>query len=253
MTLARRIIPTVLASGVRLVKGRQFSGNRVVGHAAQAALIYEGREVDELCILDVTATKEGRTPDLKMISDFAAACFMPLSVGGGIRNCEDVRQLLRHGADKIVVGSAFVDLPEMKRIADTFGRQALVASIDVSRKHKPEGEVMFRCGTTAAGDGMPVAEWARICESVGAGEILLQSIDRDGTMQGYDLALIREVSQAVSIPVVASGGAGSYQDMLAAFEAGADAVAAGALFQFRDATPKGAAQFLKQQGLEVRL
>lgn len=253
MTLAHRIIPTVLCSGTRLVKGRQFNPGRVVGHAAQAVKIHQGREVDELVLLDVTATKEGRTPDLKMIAELAAVCFMPLAVGGGVRTVEDVRQLLRHGADKVVIGTAAVKRPEFVReVADTFGAQAVVVSVDVKN-----GTVHGYSGTQELTElwGMRryAIHWAGEAQERGAGEILLQSIDRDGTMQGYDLDLIREVSRAVSIPVIASGGCSGYPDMLAALNAGADAVAAGALFQFRDATPKGAAQFLKERGVEVRL
>lgn len=159
---------------------------------------------------------------------------MPLAVGGGIRTVEDVRLLLRHGADKVVIGTGGPLL--MRDVSDFFGSQAVVASVDVLEGTSPE----------------PVP-YALECERHGAGEILLQSIDRDGTLRGYDLDLIRRVSQAVSIPVIASGGCSGYADMLAAFKAGADACAAGALYQFADATPRGAAQFLKQNGLEVRV
>lgn len=250
MTLARRIIPTLLISGTRLVKGRQFSSNRVVGDALSAARIHQGRQVDELVVLDVTATKEGRTPDLALIEKIATECFMPLAVGGGVRTVEDVRQLLRHGADKVVVGTAAIERPEfITEVSDTFGKQAVVVSVDTKG-----GRVFSQCGTKLkqSVSGFPM-EYALLADLCGAGEILLQSIDRDGLMCGYDLPLIREVSQAVSIPVIASGGAGSYQDMLAAFEAGADAVAAGAMFQFRDCTPLGAAKFLQKNGVEVRL
>lgn len=252
MTLARRIIPTLLVSGTRLVKGRQFSSNRVVGDALSAARIHQGRQVDELVVLDVTATREGRTPDLALIEKIARECFMPLAVGGGIRTVEDVRQLLRHGADKVVVGTAaFRDPFFVKEAADAFGAQAIVVSMDIRSR-----ELMARCGTELAVHDYvngSLTGWAQVMEERGAGEILLQSIDRDGLMCGYDLPLIREVSKAVSIPVIASGGAGSYQDMLAAFEAGADACAVGAAFQFKDMTPRKAAEFLQKNGVEVRL
>ena len=245
--LARRIIPTLLVSGRNLVKGQRFNSWRVVGSAMQAARVHQGREVDELVILDVAATREGRSPDLGMIAELASECRMPLAVGGGIRTVKDVRQLLRHGADKVVIGTSAIEQPDFVReVSDTFGAQAVVVALDVLKSH-----CHTRCGVRIT-HGAP-AHWASEMQARGAGELLLQSIDRDGTMQGYDLDLIRDVSAAVSIPVIASGGCSGYEDMLAAFEAGADACAAGALFQFMDATPKGAAQFLKQHGLEVRL
>jgi cyclase len=246
----------LLVSGRNLVKGERFQSWRVVGSAMQAARIHQGREVDELVILDVAATSEGRSPDLGMVEELATECRMPLAVGGGVRTVEDVRQLLRHGADKVVIGTAAIEQPDFVReVSDTFGSQAVVVSLDV-REHEA-GYVVY----TRSGAHIPIglrpstepAAWARYFEKDGAGEILLQSIDRDGTMRGYDLDLIREVSRAVSIPVIASGGCSGYEDMLAAFKAGADACAAGALYQFADATPKGAAQFLKKAGLEVRV
>ena len=248
--LARRIIPSLLCNGRQLVKGTQFNSWRSCGLVTQAVRIHQSRQVDEICLLDVMATKEGRGPDLSLIEELASDVYCPLTVGGGIRTVEDVRQLLRHGADKVVIGTAAIANCDngrfVREVADTFGAQAAVVSIDVKA-----GKTTARCGTEPQ-PGDPDC-WAMAMEKAGAGEILLQSIDRDGTMQGYDLPLIREVSKAVSIPVIASGGAGSYQDMLAAFEAGADAVAAGALFQFRDATPALAAKYLRERGIVVRL
>ena len=249
MTLARRVIPTILCAGTRMVKGRQFASNRVVGRAADAVRVHQGRQVDELVLLDVTATKEGRTPDLKMIDELAKECFMPLTVGGGIRTVEDVRQLLRHGADKVVIGTAAIEQPDFVReVADTFGSQAVVASLDVKG-----GRCWTQCGTAALILHSAPDVWAKTMEFRGAGEILLQSIDRDGTMTGYDLDLIREVSAAVSIPVIASGGCGTPEHALEAIRAGADAVAAGAMYQFTDYTPKDVARHLKESGVSVRL
>jgi cyclase len=213
----------------------------------QAARVHQGREVDELVILDVAATKEGRSPDLAMIEELASECRMPLAVGGGIKTVEDVRQLLRHGADKVVIGTAAIEQPGfVTDVASTFGSQAVIVSIDAK-----DDKCWTHCG--ALSTALHQLGMADAMQHLGAGEILLQSIDRDGTMRGYDLDLIREVSRAVSIPVIASGGCSGYEDMLAAFKAGADACAAGALYQFADATPKGAAQFLKKAGLEVRV
>lgn len=246
--LAHRVIPTLLCRGRQLVKGKRFNSWRSVGVAAQAVRVHQARGVDELCLLDIGATPEGRGPDLSLVEELSDVCFMPLAVGGGIRTVEQVRDLLKAGADKVVIGTAFVDFPEMKRIAETVGRQALVASIDVA-----DGEVAWNCGRTTVSGGMDPVEYAKLCEQVGAGEILLTSIDREGTMQGYDLELVRRVSSAVSIPVIAHGGCSGYPDMAAAIAAGASAVAAGALFQFTDAIPKEAATYLHQMGIEARV
>lgn len=235
LMLAKRIIPTILCRDWQLVKGIAFDSWRSVGLAAQAVRIHQARGVDELCLLDISATKEGRGPCLALVEDLANACFMPLSVGGGVRSVQDVRDLLHAGADKIVIGSS---IRTIRDAASIVGSQAIVASVDVRNG-------MVR--------GVPPDVWAITMERYGAGEILLQCVERDGTLAGYDLALIRKVSQAVSIPVIASGGCGTYEHMAEAILAGADAVAAGAMFQFTDATPKGAAQYLATQGMEVRL
>lgn len=241
--LAYRIIPTVLCRGRELVKGRQFDSWRSVGLAMQAIQIHAARGVDELCLLDVAATAEGRGPDLELVRELSDFLFAPLSVGGGVRSVDDVKALLRAGADKVVIGTRYELIREA---AEKVGNQAIVASIDVR-----QGCVYTRSGTSLCVNSPTY--WARTLERLGAGEILLQSIDRDGTGQGYDLELIRAVSQAVAIPVIASGGAGSYAHMLEAIQAGASAVASGAMFQFEDTTPRGAAQYLASKGIEVRL
>jgi cyclase len=245
--LAHRIIPTMLCRGRQLVKGKQFNNWRSVGLVMQAVQIHAARGVDELCLLDVAATIEGRGPDLELVRELSDVLFAPFSVGGGIRSVDDVRALLRAGADKVVIGTGAWECPGLiQDVAAIVGRQAVTVSVDV--KH---GYVWTRCGSL--GLGLDPAAWALSAEHHGAGEILLQSIERDGTGLGYDLELIRAVSPAVSIPVIASGGAGNYQHMLEAIQAGAPAVAAGALFQFEDATPRGAAQYLASKGIEVRL
>lgn len=251
LVLATRIIPTLLCRGAALYKGERFNSWRQVGHALQATKIHQARGVDELILLDIGATPEGRGPNFAMVEQLAECCFMPLTVGGGVRSVEDVRGLLNAGADKVAICTA-VATDLLAECAGIFGRQALVASIDVK-----DGCAWTRCGTyklrgDTVGDINPVV-WTAICENEGAGEILLTSIDRDGTLQGYDLDLIREVSQAVSIPVIASGGCGTYEHMYEAIQAGASAVAAGAMFLFTDQTPKGAAQYLAQRGIETRL
>lgn len=245
MGLAVRVIPSLLARGTKLVKGRQFKPNRVVGHVQQAVRIHQSRGVDELVILDVDATPACRGPDFDLIKTLTEECFMPLTVGGGVTSVEDVRQLLRHGADKIAIGTAAWATDCVEEIASVVGNQAIVAAVDVK-----DDWVFIECGRVICSS--KPHEWAQWLERHGAGEILLTSIDREGTMHGYDLELIRLVSDAVSIPVIAHGGCSGPEDMLAAIKAGAHAVAAGALFLFSDHTPKSCAQYLAKHGVETR-
>jgi len=234
--LAKRVIPTMLVRGRALVKGERFKGDRSIGHALQAARIHAARGVDELMILDIGATAEGRGPDLDLVRDLSAGCFIPITVGGGVKSLHDIDALLRAGADKVCIGAA-TTIALLHAASQRFGRQAIVVSLDIGPRFA------YPTPTLAA----------VLFEQWGAGEILLQSVGRDGTMAGYDIPLIHQVSGAVDIPVIASGGCSGYEDMAAAFRAGADACAAGALFAFTDATPRGAAQFLRTQGMEVRL
>jgi len=247
MPLATRIIPTLLMRGHTLVKGRQFNSWRVVGHVMQAARIHAARQVDELILLDIGATPEGRGPDLELVGKLAGECFTPLTVGGGIKSVEDVRRLLLAGADKVAIGTAAYEVPDLIfDCAEYYGSQCIVMSIDVLGGNT----VMYHCGKHGYNhDPVYTAEWAA---KHGAGEILLTSIDREGTMAGYDIELIRAVSQAVDIPVIAHGGAGTYQHMLEAVQHGASAVAAGAMFQFTEQTPEGAAQYLAAHGVTTR-
>lgn len=247
MALAKRVIPTVLTKGRQMVKGRGFASDRVIGLALQAMQVHGGRAVDELVLLDVSATVEGRGPDLGLVQELSSSVFIPLTVGGGVRTLQDIDALLRAGADKVCIGAAAFDAPDLVRAAAMrFGSQAIVVSLDVLN-----GAVVYHNGTVPYPlSPCDTAEWFH---GMGAGEILLQSVERDGTMQGYDLALIRQVSALVSIPVIASGGCGSAKHMEEAFAAGADACAAGAMFAFCDDTPKSVAQHLKKAGLEVRL
>lgn len=246
--LAHRIIPTVLVRGQQLVKGKQFHSWRSVGVAEQAARIYAARSCDELILLDIAATPEGRGPDLKMIEKWTEGHFTPITVGGGIRSVDDVRDVLRIGADKVAICSEALNNSELVQdCASKFGSQAVVVSIDVS-------SFGYVCGN--GGNDSRVIEpiyWAQKMEQLGAGEILLTSIDREGMMNGYDLGLIHEVSKAVNIPVIAHGGCGTYEHMREAIQYGADAVAAGSMFQFTDQTPQGAAKYLAAAGIEVRL
>jgi cyclase len=213
-----------------LVKGRQFKPDRVVGHVLQAARVHQARGVDELIILDVGATPNGRGPDFEAVRELTTDCFMPITIGGGVRSVADVEQLLRAGADKVAIKTAMHIVPE---VAKAVGCQALVVAIDCE-------------------DSQAALRDAVAAEQNGAGEILLTSIDREGTMEGYDIDLIRTVSNAVSIPVIAHGGCSGPEDMLKAIEAGASAVAAGALFQFTEHTPRSCALYLREHGIEVR-
>lgn len=247
MGLATRIIPVILARRRELVKGRQFNAWRSVGIARQAAEIMGRRGCDEIILLDIAATPEERGPDLALIEELSEVLFCPLTVGGGVRSLEDVRAVLRAGADKVAIGTACYEVPDLVfDVAEYFGRQCLVMAIDV----RGGSTVMSHCGQHGHNHS-PVytAQWA---ERSGAGELLLTSIDREGTLQGYDLELIGSVSQAVGIPVIAHGGCSGPQDMLAAIQAGASAVAAGALFQFTDCTPRGCAEYLRREGIEAR-
>lgn len=247
--LAIRIIPVMLVRGRTLIKGQQFNSWRSVGVAMQAARIHAMRGVDELCILDIGATPEGRGPDLDLVRELSETCFTPLTVGGGVKSVEDVKALLRAGADKAVVGTAAAGLTGLTLISNCahyFGSQAIVVALDCR-----DSKYWWHCGRQGGKEG--VVKRAQDVERLGAGEILLTSIDREGTLQGYDLDLIYAVSKAVSIPVIANGGCGTYQHMLEAVQAGASAVAAGAMFQFTDATPAGAAHYLHEHGIEVRI
>lgn len=229
MALAVRIIPTLLTRGRQLVKGKQFNAWRSVGVTEQAVRIHQMRGVDELILLDIGAT--GRGPDFELVSRLTERCFMPLTVGGGVKTLEDVRGLLGSGADKVSIRTEVGLIPIASAAV---GRQAIVASVDYL-------------------DGEDVVDRCVMLEAMGAGEILLTSIDREGTMEGYDLNLIREVSEAVLIPVIAHGGCGTPQHMLEAVAAGASAVAAGSMFLFTDVVPLDCAKFFASNGVEARV
>ena len=230
-----------------LVKGRRFSSGRVVGHALQAVRIYQGRGVDELCFLDVSATAERRDPDVALVRQLTSELFAPLTVGGGVRTIEHIRQLLANGADKVAINTAAIETPDLiSAAANKFGAQAVVVSIDVK-----DGHAHTHCGTRNT--GLLAEDLARTVCRLGAGEILLNVVERDGTLSGYDTDLIGRVARSVACPVVACGGAGTYQHMKEALDAGAHAVAASAMWCFTEQTPKGAAQYLAAHGYPTRL
>jgi cyclase len=247
-----RVIPTLLWKGYGLVKGLGFDSWRRVGPVLPAIKVYDSRDVDELVLLDITATVEHQHPDPDSVADFAAACSVPLAVGGGITETEHIVALLHAGADKVALNSTPYARPALvDAAAARFGAQCVVASIDVRRL--PDGT--YRCcshaGTRDTGR-TPVA-WARELAARGAGEILLTSIERDGTMSGYELALVAAVAGAVEIPVIASGGAGNYQHMIEAVQqGGASAVAAASIFHFTEQTPAGAKDAMHAAGIPVR-
>ena len=248
-----RVMPTLLFKDVGLVKGVSFDSWRRVGSAMQAIKVYNMREVDELVFLDITATRDGRPPDFGSVDELADECFMPMTVGGGVQTIDDVRRLLQVGADKVSINTAAVESPELiKEIAQKFGSQCVVVSIDAKRLSNGKYEVYTYAGTKST--GLDPVDLARQVEKLGAGEILITSIDRDGTMTGYDIELTMRVSEVVSIPVIASGGAGTYEHMLQALVEGkASAVAAASIFHFTEQTPLEAKRYLSDRGIRVRL
>ena len=247
-----RVIPTLLWKQFGLVKGVGFDSWRRVGPVLPAVKVYNQREVDELVLVDIVAHLSTDDPDFESIDEFGQDCFVPLTVGGGITRIDQVQKLLRAGADKVSLNSSAYTRPELvTEIAMRHGAQCVVASIDV-RANADGGWMCFsHAGQQAT--GREVCEWARELENRGAGEILITSIERDGTFQGYDLALIETVVGAVKIPVIASGGAGNYQHMVdAVTQAGASAVAAASMFHYTEQTPAGAKAALAAAGVPVR-
>lgn len=247
-----RVVPTLLYRDFGLVKGVGFDSRRGVGSVMQAVKVYNMRDVDELVFLDVSATEQGREPDYVLVDEIADECFMPLTVGGGVHSVEHVGRLLEVGADKVAIGTAAVAQPDVVRAASRrFGAQCVVVSID-SVRDSFGVHVVVRSGRQRT-DLDPV-DLARTVEDLGAGEILLQSVDRDGTMTGYDLETVAAVTSAVGIPVIASGGAGSYGHMVeAVLTAEASAVAAASIFHFTQQTPVEAKQHMRRAGIPVRL
>ncbi|GAA1179200.1 Imidazole glycerol phosphate synthase subunit HisF [Corynebacterium glaucum] len=257
MAVAVRIIPCLDVDNGRVVKGVNFENLRDAGDPVELAKRYGEEGADELTFLDVTASKEGRGTMLEVVRHTAEQVFIPLTVGGGVRSADDVRELLRAGADKVSVNTAAISRPQLLReLADEFGAQCIVLSVDARRV--PEGatpqpsgfEVTTHGGTRSA--GIDAIEWARTGEDLGVGEILLNSMDGDGTKSGFDLELIRLVREAVSIPVIASGGAGSAEHFPPAVDAGADAVLAASIFHFGEVTIAEAKAALANSDHEVR-
>lgn len=246
-----RVIPTMLWKKFGLVKGVGFNSWRRVGPVLPAIKVYNQREVDELILLDIIAHLPSEELDFESVDDFGHECFVPLTVGGGITQLDQVQKLLRAGADKVSLNTVLYSDPDLVSvIAKKHGVQCVVASVDV---RLIDGQ--WKCFSHAAtqDSGKEVVSWVKELEARGAGEILITSIDRDGTMSGYDLDLVSAVASAVDIPVIASGGAGSYQDMVnAVTQGGASAVAAASIFHFTEQTPAGAKAALAAAGIPVR-
>lgn len=229
--LRNRVIPCLLLKGQGLVKTTRFKDPKYVGDPINAIKIFNDKEVDELILLDITATNERRKPNFEMIAEVASECFMPLAYGGGITTVEDVRRILKSGVEKVIFNTAAHKYPEViRQAASEFGSQAVVVSIDVKRKLLGRYEVFVEAGTV--GTGANPVEYAQRMQALGAGELFLNAIDKDGTMSGYDLELIDKVLHVVDLPVIVSGGAGSIKDLAAAAGIGAKAMAAGAMFVF---------------------
>ena len=255
--LAKRIIPCLDVKDGRVVKGVRFVDLRDAGDPVEAALAYDSQGADELVFLDITASHEARDTMLDVVRRTAEGIYMPLTVGGGIRSVDDVRRLLRAGADKVSLNTAALERPEVIREAvERFGSQCIVVAIDARRVTDAPGGPLRWAVYTHGGRrpaGRDAIEWAREAVARGAGEILLTSMDRDGTKDGYDLELTRAVAEAVSVPVIASGGAGSLEHLYEGLVEGcADAALAASIFHFGTHTIAEAKAYLRQRGVEVR-
>jgi cyclase len=252
MPLAKRVIPCLDVTAGRVVKGINFVALRDAGDPVEIAARYDGEGADELTFLDITASSDERDVLLHVVEAVASRVFIPLTVGGGVRRVEDVRRLLNAGADKVSINTAAVLNPELVReAAGIVGCQCIVVAID-AKKRGATWEVFTHGGRKAT--GLDAVEWARRMQAAGAGEILLTSMDRDGTRDGFDLQLTRAVADAVPVPVIASGGVGALEHMAeGVLEGGADAVLAASVFHFGDFSVRQAKEHMRARGIEVRL
>lgn len=257
MALAKRIIPCLDVDNGRVVKGVQFVDIRDAGDPVEVAKQYNLQGADEITFLDITATHEARDTTVHTVEAIASEVFIPLTVGGGIRTVEDIRNMLNAGADKVGINSAAVKNPDfVKEAADRFGAQCIVVAIDakrVSEANQPGRWEIFTHGGRKP-TGIDAVEWAVRMVENGAGEILLTSMDRDGTKDGFDLAVTRAIADAVSVPVIASGGVGTLQHLVdGVTHGGADAVLAASIFHFGEYTVPQAKAYMQQHGIEVRV
>ena len=248
--LARRIIPCLDVAGGRVVKGVHFESLRDAGDPVEQASRYDADGADELVFLDISASPEARRTTLEMVSRVAETIFIPFTVGGGIRSVADAGAALRAGADKTAVNTAAVRDPSLvSRLAESFGSQCVVVAVDVKRIG---GRLTVMVNGGREETALEAVDWSRRLEALGAGEILLTSMDRDGTGEGYDLPLLQAVTRTVSIPVIASGGAGSLAHLAEALEAGAHGVLAATIFHFKDSSLPRARAYLRERGYPVR-
>ena len=249
--LAKRIIPCLDVNNGRVVKGIHFVNLRDAGDPVECGLRYSAEGADELVFLDITASSDRRNIVAEMVRRVADAINIPFTVGGGLRNVDDIQEILRCGADKVSLNTAAVDSPELvQKAAERFGSQCIVIAIDARRENG--GVKVYTQGGRVRGDRDAV-EWAKAVADLGAGEILLTSMDADGTKNGYDLDLTRNVAEAVRIPVIASGGAGSLEHLYRGLtEAGASAVLAASIFHFREVTIAQAKSYLRERGVVIR-
>ncbi|RUM92983.1 MAG: imidazole glycerol phosphate synthase subunit HisF [Thiomicrospira sp.] len=257
MSLAKRIIPCLDVDNGRVVKGVQFVDIRDAGDPVEVAKRYDEQGADEITFLDITATAHERDTIIHVVEDVASQVFIPLTVGGGIRSIEDVRTMLNAGADKVAINSAAIFNPAfVKEACDTFGSQCIVVAIDakkVSPNSDPDKWEIFTHGGRKE-TGIDAIEWAKEMETLGAGELLVTSMDKDGTKSGFDLALTRTISDTVKIPVIASGGVGKLSDLCDGITQGhAEAVLAASIFHFGEHTVQEAKQAMQKEGIEVRL
>ncbi len=257
MGLAKRIIPCLDVDNGRVVKGIQFVDIRDAGDPVEVARRYDSEGADELTFLDITASSDDRETMVHVVEQVAGEVFIPLTVGGGIRTLEDIRRLLNAGADKVGINTAAVFDPEfVRQAAERFGSQCIVVAIDAKQVNEPDESPRWEIFTHGGRKptGIDAVEWARRMVRYGAGEILLTSMDRDGTREGFDLALTRAISEAVSVPVIASGGVGTLEHLAEGILQGkADAVLAASIFHFAEYTIEEAKRYMTQQGIEVRL
>lgn len=257
MSLAKRIIPCLDVENGRVVKGVKFENIRDAGDPVEIARRYNEQGADEITFLDITATHEGRDTTLHTVERMASEVFIPLTVGGGVRTVQDIRNLLNAGADKVSINSAAVFNPDfVGEAADRFGSQCIVVAIDAKRVSGPgeadRWEIFTHGGRKPT--GLDAVEWAKKMEALGAGEILLTSMDQDGVKSGYDLGVTRAISDAVGVPVIASGGVGNLQHLAdGILLGGADAVLAASIFHFGEYSIPQTKAFLAEQGIEVRL
>ena len=252
--LTKRIIPCLDVNNGRVVKGINFVDLKDAGDPVSVGEAYSKAGADELVFLDITASNERRATVTEMVREVAKKVFIPFTVGGGIRSCDDVKAILREGADKVAINSAAIDRPELvKEAAEKFGSQCVVVAIDAKRREDGTGWNIFKHGGRID-TGIDAIEWAKIVTDLGAGEILLTSMDCDGTKNGYDIELTRKVAEAVDVPVIASGGAGELSHFYDALADGkADAVLAASLFHYKELEINQVKEYLKERGVSVRL